>query len=200
MQCSQCRFESFHGTKFCKKCGNKLELLCPSRDHPDQIDSIFCDECGYNFKLAKETSDQISETERHPFSPSENKPFNDVDRVTGERKQMTGIIFPQTLPDITPFPRSRPRKVKKIPSRFFRWIDLETEMTNQTKKIPLGLHLLFLILSGILAVFCEIVYFRHIEKAPGLHILLFISVPVAFYVILRLNYRFICFLRKRSQN
>lgn len=92
MQCSQCRFENCHGAKFCKKCGNKLELLCPSRDHPDQIDSIFCDECGYNFKLAKETSGQISETERHPFSPSENKPFNDVDRVTGECKQMTGIF------------------------------------------------------------------------------------------------------------
>ncbi len=92
MQCSQCRFESFHGTKFCKKCGNKLEFLCLSRDHPDQIDSLFCDECDYNFKLAKETSGQISETEPHPFSPSENKPFNGVDPVTGERKQMTGIF------------------------------------------------------------------------------------------------------------
>jgi predicted amidophosphoribosyltransferase len=44
MRCPQCQFENREGAKFCKKCGNQFELLCPSCGHPYQADSIFCDE------------------------------------------------------------------------------------------------------------------------------------------------------------
>ena len=70
-------------------------------------------------------------------------------------------------------------------------------MDKAGMKIPTGLHRLFFILSGILAILCEIIFFRHIEKKPVLHILIFIFVPVVFFAVLRFNYWFTCYLREK---
>jgi class 3 adenylate cyclase len=121
MQCLQCQFENREGAKFCKKCGNKLESLCPSCGHPSQGDSIFCDECGYNFKHAKETSDQLSETESLPFSPSTDKPFNDVGPFTGERKHVT-VLFSDLTGYTSISERIDPEELKDITTQIFEEI------------------------------------------------------------------------------
>jgi predicted amidophosphoribosyltransferase len=54
MQCPKCQFENREEAKFCKKCGNKLELPCPSCGNPYQSDIIFCDECGHDLRQPKE--------------------------------------------------------------------------------------------------------------------------------------------------
>ncbi len=118
MQCPKCQFENREEAKFCKKCGNKLELLCPSCGHPYQVDSIFCDECGYNFKPAKEISDQISRTESLPFSPSIDKPFNDGSPITGERKHVT-VLFSDLTGYTTMSEKLDPEEVKEITIRIF---------------------------------------------------------------------------------
>jgi predicted amidophosphoribosyltransferase len=54
MECPKCQFENRGEAKFCKKCGNKLELLCPSCGNPYQSDSIFCDQCGHDLRKPSE--------------------------------------------------------------------------------------------------------------------------------------------------
>jgi class 3 adenylate cyclase/tetratricopeptide (TPR) repeat protein len=118
MQCPQCQFENREGAKFCKKCGNKFELLCPSCGHPYQADSIFCDECGCNFNPAPGTSNDISETARQPFSPSIDKPDNDVSPVAGERKHVT-VLFSDLTGYTAMSEKLDPEEVKEITSRIF---------------------------------------------------------------------------------
>ena len=118
MQGPQCQFENREGAKFCKKCGNKLELLCPACGHPYQVDSIFCDECGYNFSPRKEASNEISETESLPYSPSTDIPFNDVDPITGERKHVT-VLFSDLAGYTAMSEKLDPEEVKEITSRIF---------------------------------------------------------------------------------
>ncbi len=51
MKYPACQFDNREGAQFCKECGKKLELLCPSCSHPYQPGSKFCDEGGYNLIL-----------------------------------------------------------------------------------------------------------------------------------------------------
>ena len=118
MQCQKCQFENREGAKFCKKCGNNLALLCPSCGHPYLADSIFCDECGYNFIPAKGTPDPISETESLLFSPATGEPFNDVDPTTGERKHVT-VLFSDLTGYTTMSEKLDPEEVKEITCRIF---------------------------------------------------------------------------------
>ncbi len=50
MECAGCNFENRERAKFCKNCGAKLDLVCPSCGHPCESDSSFCDECGHDLK------------------------------------------------------------------------------------------------------------------------------------------------------
>jgi hypothetical protein len=50
MECPKCQFENREGAKFCKKCGDRLELACPKCSSVLTADSIFCDECGYDLR------------------------------------------------------------------------------------------------------------------------------------------------------
>ena len=53
MQCSACGHQNRETAKFCKMCGQKLELKCPSCGHACQPDSHFCDECGHACQESK---------------------------------------------------------------------------------------------------------------------------------------------------
>ncbi len=68
MKCPKCQFENREEAKFCKKCGNKLELICPSCTHPYQPDSIFCDECGHDLREAKPAA-PIDYSEPQSYTP-----------------------------------------------------------------------------------------------------------------------------------
>jgi hypothetical protein len=54
MKCPKCQFENREGAKFCKECGNKLELTCSSCGHSVHPGSKFCDECGHDLIKPKE--------------------------------------------------------------------------------------------------------------------------------------------------
>ena len=63
MKCPKCQFENRDGAKFCKDCGNKLELACPQCGHISILDSKFCDEYGQRLAEAVETRRTQPETE-----------------------------------------------------------------------------------------------------------------------------------------
>jgi class 3 adenylate cyclase/tetratricopeptide (TPR) repeat protein len=99
MKCSTCQFENRDGAKFCKKCGNKLETVCPSCGHPYQFDSAFCDECGYNFAIPSGPSlkdlsfdEKLTKIQRYLPKGLTEKILAQKDKIEGERKQVT-VMF-----------------------------------------------------------------------------------------------------------
>ena len=99
MQCPKCQFENREEAKFCKKCGNKLELLCPSCGHPYQVDSIFCDECGQRLEEVVEVEKATPELE-------------------GERKHVT-VLFSDMSGYTAMTECLDPEDVKDLMSRIF---------------------------------------------------------------------------------
>ncbi|MFH1241986.1 MAG: adenylate/guanylate cyclase domain-containing protein [Pseudomonadota bacterium] len=63
MKCSKCQFDNRERAKFCKKCGLKLDLVCPSCGRLYEPDSLFCDQCGQRLSEAIEAEKKISSTE-----------------------------------------------------------------------------------------------------------------------------------------
>ena len=119
MQCPQCQFENREEAKFCKKCGNKLELLCPSCGHPCQVDSIFCDECGYDLSQSSEAvtlkeNEQDAQISEPP--PQETIPTNIP--AGGERKHVT-VLFSDLTGYTAMSEKLDPEEVKEITSRIF---------------------------------------------------------------------------------
>ena len=93
MKCPKCQFENREEAKFCKKCGNKLELICPSCTHPYQPDSIFCDECGHDLREAKPAA-PIDYSEPQSYTPKflAEKILTTRSSIEGERKLVT-VLF-----------------------------------------------------------------------------------------------------------
>ncbi|MBW1775090.1 MAG: AAA family ATPase, partial [Deltaproteobacteria bacterium] len=90
MKCLKCQFENREGAKFCKKCGNKLELICPSCGHPYQADSVFCDECGHTLAKLKEAP-SVDYSEPQSYTPKHlaDKILTTRSSIEGERKLVT---------------------------------------------------------------------------------------------------------------
>ena len=98
MKCPKCQIENAEGAKFCKGCGNILELTCPKCGKVISPDSRFCDGCGHSLeKVEKERT--ISEPE-------------------GERKYITAMF--SDLSGYTAMTEKLdPEEVKEIMSRIF---------------------------------------------------------------------------------
>jgi len=93
MKCRGCQFENREGAKFCKKCGEKLELTCPSCGTPYQQDSLFCDECGHNLRESKELP-PIDYSEPKSYTPKflVDKILMNRSSIEGEQKWVT-VLF-----------------------------------------------------------------------------------------------------------
>ena len=90
MQCPKCKFENREEAKFCKKCGEKLELKCPSCGHEYDSDSVFCDECGHDLR----NPPLIDYTKPQSYTPKhlQDKILTTRSSLEGERKIVT-ILF-----------------------------------------------------------------------------------------------------------
>jgi class 3 adenylate cyclase len=93
MKCPKCQYENREGAKFCKKCGNKLELACPSCGHACEPDSVFCDECGHSLAGDREAA-HIDYDEPHSYTPKHlaDKILTTRSSIEGERKLVT-VLF-----------------------------------------------------------------------------------------------------------
>jgi len=118
MECSECQFVNREEAKFCKKCGSKLELSCPSCGHPYQGGSIFCDECGCNLESDREASNAISDTESLSQPPIPETPTREIAPSVGERKHVT-VLFSDLTGYTAMSEKLDPEEVKEITSRIF---------------------------------------------------------------------------------
>jgi len=99
MKCLKCQFDNKEEAKFCKKCGTKLELACPSCGHAYEEDSLFCEQCGQRLGEAVAAEREVLEAE-------------------GERKHVT-VLF-SDLSGYTPMSEKLdPEELKEIMSRIF---------------------------------------------------------------------------------
>jgi class 3 adenylate cyclase/tetratricopeptide (TPR) repeat protein len=99
MDCPKCQFENRSGAKFCKKCGNKIELLCPACGHSCQTDSIFCDECGKKLTAPQKQplkdlsfDEKLDKIQKYLPKGLAEKILAQKDKIEGERKQVT-VMF-----------------------------------------------------------------------------------------------------------
>jgi class 3 adenylate cyclase/tetratricopeptide (TPR) repeat protein len=99
MKCLECQFDNREGAKFCKECGHKLELACPSCGHSYQPDSTFCDECGHNLTVPSEPTpkdlsfdEKIDKIQRYLPKGLTEKILSRRDKIEGERKHVT-VMF-----------------------------------------------------------------------------------------------------------
>jgi class 3 adenylate cyclase/tetratricopeptide (TPR) repeat protein len=99
VKCTKCQFENREGAKFCKNCGDKLNLSCPSCGNPYQSDSIFCDECGYDLIKPSEAppknlsfDEKLTKIQKYLPKGLTEKILSQKDRIEGERKQVT-VLF-----------------------------------------------------------------------------------------------------------
>jgi class 3 adenylate cyclase len=99
MICINCQFENREDAKFCKECGNNLELACSGCGTIYEMGNKFCDECGYS--LAQES--QIE------------KPDLTSD---GERKHVT-VLFSDLTGYTAMSEKLDPEEVKEITTKLF---------------------------------------------------------------------------------
>jgi class 3 adenylate cyclase/tetratricopeptide (TPR) repeat protein len=90
MKCPNCQFDNREGAKFCKECGNELELACPKCGGIYIQDSKFCDACGYDLREPKE-GPPIDYNQPQSYTPKflANKILTARSSIEGERKLVT---------------------------------------------------------------------------------------------------------------
>ncbi len=100
MKCPECQIELPNGSKFCKECGKKLELICPGCGKSIPPDSKFCLECGHNLSsppaasLPKDLSfdEKLAKIQKYLPSGLIEKILSERDRIEGERRHIT-VMF-----------------------------------------------------------------------------------------------------------
>lgn len=98
MKCSKCDFDNRETAKFCKECGEKLEIACPKCGEVFTLDSKFCDNCGQ----------KLEQIERE----------KEVPQAEGERKYVT-VLFSDLSGYTAMSEKLDPEEVKEIMSRIF---------------------------------------------------------------------------------
>ncbi len=93
MECPKCRTELPGEAKFCKKCGNRLELTCPECGKTIPPDSNFCLECGHDLSKPKEAQ-PIDYEQPRSYTPNflAEKILTSRSAIEGERKLVT-VLF-----------------------------------------------------------------------------------------------------------
>jgi hypothetical protein len=90
MKCPKCQFENREEAKFCKECGNKLELACPQCGNAYTSETKFCDEYGHTLAKLKEAP-SVNYSEPQSYTPKHlaDKILTTRSSIEGERKLVT---------------------------------------------------------------------------------------------------------------
>jgi len=91
MQCTACGHQNRESAKFCKMCGQKLELKCPSCGNAFEPGSQFCDECGQALKAEDKQPPSVAYTNPKTYTPKylADKILTTRGYIEGERKLVT---------------------------------------------------------------------------------------------------------------
>jgi class 3 adenylate cyclase/tetratricopeptide (TPR) repeat protein len=93
MKCFKCQTNLPDGAKFCKECGQKIEMACPECGKSVPPDSKFCLECGYDLRRPKNIP-ALDFGHPKTYTPKHlaEKILNTRSALEGERKLVT-VLF-----------------------------------------------------------------------------------------------------------
>ncbi len=93
MQCPKCEFENREVAKFCLKCGEKLEFVCPECGETLPLLAGFCDVCGHHLSEPK-AAPHIDYSQPQSYTPKflADKILTTRSSIEGERKLVT-VLF-----------------------------------------------------------------------------------------------------------
>ena len=93
MKCPKCQFDNREGAKFCKECGEKLELACRKCGTRLSPSSKYCDECGTEF-VAFRKAPPVIYSEPQSYTPKylSEKILTSRSSIEGERK-LVSVLF-----------------------------------------------------------------------------------------------------------
>jgi class 3 adenylate cyclase/tetratricopeptide (TPR) repeat protein len=119
MKCASCQFENREGAKFCKQCGNRLELTCPGCGSVYTPGNKFCDECGCDLRKPEPAAPREDlPPEPETAKPSAEEAIHPSIRIEGERKYVTAL-FSDMSGYTAMSEKLDPEEVKGITSRIF---------------------------------------------------------------------------------
>jgi class 3 adenylate cyclase/tetratricopeptide (TPR) repeat protein len=99
MECPKCQYKNREGAKFCRECGEKLELECPQCGKTFPLSAKFCDECGQRLTAIEVPESRVLEAE-------------------GARKYVT-VLFSDLSGYTAMAEKFDPEELKEIMSRIF---------------------------------------------------------------------------------
>ena len=93
MRCRHCQTENRPGAHFCRECGARLELVCPSCSAKVDLGSKFCDACGSSLAaIAGDSPERFPSPQSYTPRHLAEKILTSRSAVEGERKQVT-VLF-----------------------------------------------------------------------------------------------------------
>ena len=120
MICPDCRLELPHGSRFCKECGRRLDLVCSRCGSSLPADSKFCLDCGQDLRR---TRDQPAIDYQHPRSYTPKhlayRILTTRSAIEGERKIVT-VLFADVADSTAMFGNLDPEVVHEIMDGCFR--------------------------------------------------------------------------------
>jgi class 3 adenylate cyclase/tetratricopeptide (TPR) repeat protein len=121
MKCPKCQFDNKVGAKFCKECGNKLELTCPQCENAYTPGAKFCDECGHDLQAPKKEAPLIAYDQPQSYTPKHlaDKILTTRASIEGERKVVT-VLFADVANSTAIFEKFDPEDVHQVMDGCFR--------------------------------------------------------------------------------
>ena len=99
MICPQCGYVNREDAKFCRECGNRLEIICPHCKNVNQPGNRFCDQCGLSLDVASPSTPlnvsfegKLEKIQRYLPDGLTQKILSQKGEIEGERKQVT-VMF-----------------------------------------------------------------------------------------------------------
>jgi len=108
MKCPKCQFENIEKTKFCGKCGAKLENICPYCKYENPINYEYCGECGQTLKTVRPES-----------IPSLSEKETPTPTITDQERKHVTVMFSDLSGYTAMTEKLDPEEVKEIMDRIF---------------------------------------------------------------------------------
>ena len=99
MKCPNCQLYNREESKYCLRCGHRLDLKCPHSDTTLPLQALFCDECGHQLGSSMEAAtrelsfeEKLSKIQQYLPERLSEKILSQRGRIEGERKIVT-VMF-----------------------------------------------------------------------------------------------------------
>ncbi|MBT8368622.1 MAG: AAA family ATPase [Deltaproteobacteria bacterium] len=158
MRCPNCRFENPDDSKFCLRCGQKIELRCPHCNKVLPVIARFCNGCGHNLaELSKDPLVKYREPQAYTPKFLAEKILTTRSSIEGERKLVT-VMFADVADYTAMAEKLDPEEVHQIMDGCFQILLREIHKYEGTINQFIG--------DGVMAIFgAPVAHEDHVQRA-----------------------------------